>query len=168
MRFLRIDGRTEGAQLLRSDHGANRRRVGDSEEGEAGSRACLAVAGRGQGKPEGFSPVIPSTASTTMRWRTRVRRRFAGEAGWRGNPIIATPDAARVRRLLTSAFFDRQIVDHLSVTGGLPRGLYRVPQIPIAEDEPTQYDDALFDRYCDMFVVVEMRIVMQCSLHAFP
>ena len=54
-----------------------------------------------------------------------------------GYQIIATPDAARVRRLLTSTFFDRQIVDHLSVTGSLPGGLYRVSQIPITEDEPT-------------------------------
>ncbi len=55
MRIVRIDGRTAGAQSVGSDHGASRRRVGDSEEGEAGSRACRAVAGRGQGKPEWFS-----------------------------------------------------------------------------------------------------------------
>src|SRR5882762_5928661 len=61
------------------------------------------------------------------------------------------------RSLPTAAQFDRQIVDHASVTSRLGRDADRVSQIPFATDEPMQHDGAILDRYRDMFVV-EIRV----------
>jgi hypothetical protein len=69
------------------------------------------------------------------------------------------------RRLLSSAQFNREVVDYASVTGRLSGDAQRVKQIPIAEDESAQQDVTLIHRYCNV-CIVEVRVGAKRGFHA--
>ena len=67
--------------------------------------------------------------------------------------------------LAKTTFFDRYIVNHFPTTGRLGRNPDCVAKIPLAEDEPSENDVAIFDLHIDM-LVIDIGVGMQRGFHA--